>query len=90
MKFKVNNKYVVDAQSHEEAIRVTKLLKDNMFKIKKSINIDDATASGTSDLTRIINEWLKKLKNTNSKMNTTEEIDINGKRVRQDLFMENF
>ena len=80
MKFKVNNKYVVDAQSHEEAIRVTKLLKDNMFKIKKSINIDDATASGTADLTRIINEWLGRIKKTGKY--DREDIDINGKRVK--------
>ena len=167
MKFKVNKKYVVDAKSHDEAIKIIKKLQDamNTYEIhwidtyskskgydksfwsfkdivkandvaealkklsgivvmrgvgtanclvvnvasntatyqwsgklsellnkskeqlgdcdKKSINLDDATASGTADLTRIINEALKKAsQEKNGLLRLNEKIDVNGKRVK--------
>ena len=167
MKFKVNKKYIVDAKSHDEAIKIIKKLQDamNTYEIhwidtyskskgydksfwsfkdivkandvaealkklsgivvmrgvgtanclvvnvasntatyqwsgklsellnkskeqlgdcdKKVVNLDDATASGTADLTRIINEALKKAsQEKNGLLHLNEKIDVNGKRVK--------
>lgn len=40
MRFKVNNKYVVDAKSHDDAIRVVKMLDDAVKDDDPDSNVD--------------------------------------------------
>lgn len=69
--FKVNGRRIA-AKTIADAVEAYKA---------KRIDLDDASASGTADLTKIINEWLGRIQKTGD-YNIDEKVDVNGNRVK--------
>lgn len=71
MKFKINNKYIVDAPSYQKAVQIVRALDS---KTNDQLLLDDQIASSSKEFFDIINAWLKSDRGWNS----SETVQIKG------------
>lgn len=71
MKFKINNKYIVDAPSYQKAVQIVRALDS---KTNDQLLLDDQIASSSKEFFDIINAWLK----SDRKWDSSEKVQIKG------------